>query len=130
MPNTDTLPSINKVEIKSIPKPDTEQNKPETTNTSSFIETPSPQVEIKPQPPIEKPSEPVEETKEDQPKEEEPLRSEDVEEGVMIEANNDAIENALKKHTEEKDNSMVEADEQTIIDKVLKQKKKWKKTEK
>jgi len=46
-------------------------------------------------------------------------------EGIIVEADSDAIEAALKKHTE-KDESMVEADEQTIIDKVLSQKKKGK----
>ena len=46
---------------------------------------------------------------------------------MIVKADADAIEKALKKHTEDKDESMVEADEKTIIDKVLKQKKKWNK---
>jgi hypothetical protein len=46
-------------------------------------------------------------------------------EGIIVEADSDAIEEALKKHTD-KDEAMVEADEQTIIDKVLSQKKKGK----
>ncbi|MGF3554553.1 MAG: hypothetical protein ACQXXF_04675 [Thermoplasmatota archaeon] len=47
------------------------------------------------------------------------------EERIMVEADDAAIEAALKKHKEE-DNSFVEVDEQTIIDKVLSQKKKGK----
>jgi len=49
-------------------------------------------------------------------------------EGIIVEADADAIEAALKKHVgkDDKDNSIVEADEQTIIDKVLSQKKKGK----
>ena len=48
-------------------------------------------------------------------------------EGVLVEADGDAIERALKKHKDsDKDESMVEADEQMIIDKVLSQKKKGK----
>lgn len=46
---------------------------------------------------------------------------------IIVEADSDAIEAALKKHTDNNDgNSMVEADEQTIVDKVLSQKKKGK----
>lgn len=46
-------------------------------------------------------------------------------EGIIVEADVEAIDAALKKHTE-KDKSIVEADEQTIIDRVLSQKKKGK----
>ena len=46
-------------------------------------------------------------------------------EGIIVEADSEAIDAALKKHTE-KDKSIVEADEQTIVDKVLNQKKKGK----
>jgi type IV secretory pathway VirB10-like protein len=46
-------------------------------------------------------------------------------EGIIIEADPEAIEAGLKMHNE-KDESTVEADEQTIIDKVLSQKKKGK----
>ena len=42
---------------------------------------------------------------------------------VFVKADDNAIEEALKKH-EENDNSIVEADERTIIEKVLSQKKK------
>ena len=59
---------------------------------------------------------------------EEETKTEDVEpdkkgEDVFVEADDVAIDEALKKH-EEDDNSMVEADESTIIEKVLSQKKK------
>ena len=43
---------------------------------------------------------------------------------MIVEADADAIDDAIKKHTKEDDESIVEADEQTIIDKVLSQKKK------
>jgi hypothetical protein len=46
-------------------------------------------------------------------------------EGIIVEADSEAIEAALEKHSD-KDDSIVEADEQTIIDKVLSQKKKGK----
>lgn len=49
----------------------------------------------------------------------------DFDEDMIVEADQDAIEAALKKHTKE-DDSIVEVDEQTIIDKVLSQKKKGK----
>ena len=45
--------------------------------------------------------------------------------GIIVEADSDAIEAALKKHMEN-DKTIVEVDEQTIIDKVLNQKKKGK----
>ena len=47
---------------------------------------------------------------------------------IIVEADQEAIEKALKKHSkkEEDDQSIKEADEQTIIDKVLNQKKKGK----
>ena len=44
-------------------------------------------------------------------------------EGIIVEADSEAIEEALKKHSAN-DESMVEADEQTIVDRVLNQKKK------
>ena len=47
------------------------------------------------------------------------------EEKVIIEADDAAIDAALKKHWE-REKSFVEADEKTIIDKVLNQKKKGK----
>jgi len=45
--------------------------------------------------------------------------------GLIVEADSEAIEAALKKHSD-RDKTLVEADEQTIIDKVLSQKKKGK----
>jgi hypothetical protein len=49
-------------------------------------------------------------------------------EGVIVEADADAIEAALKRHVgkEDRDDSFKEVDEQTIIDRVLSQKKKGK----
>ena len=44
-------------------------------------------------------------------------------EGIIVEADSEAIEAALKKHSEN-DKAIIEADEQTIVDKVLSQKKK------
>ncbi|KYK20159.1 hypothetical protein AYK21_01695 [Thermoplasmatales archaeon SG8-52-2] len=43
---------------------------------------------------------------------------------MIVEADADAIDEAIKKHTKNDDDTIVEADEQTIIDKVLSQKKK------
>jgi len=123
MPTTDNLPSLNKIEIKSIPKPEnieTEKTEPEKTETPK-IETPTPQVEIKPSPPIERPQ--PETTTPETPQQE--LSEE--EKTKIKNADDQAIENALKRHMGEKDEDMVQADEQTIIDRVLKEKKKWKK---
>ncbi len=48
-------------------------------------------------------------------------------EKILREADNDAIEKALKKHVDNgNDDSIKEVDEQTIIDRVLSQKKKGK----
>jgi len=49
----------------------------------------------------------------------------DDDEGIIVEADSEAIEAALKKHSDQ-DDSIVEADEKTIIDRVLNQKKKGK----
>jgi len=56
---------------------------------------------------------------------EEPKKDEDAEVGV----GDETIENTIKKHIKEEDELLKEADEHTIIDKVLSQKKKgrWKK---
>ena len=43
--------------------------------------------------------------------------------GLIVEADAEAIDEAIKKHSKD-DDAIVEADEQTIIDKVLSQKKK------
>ena len=52
----------------------------------------------------------------------------DEDEGIIVEADAETIEAALKKHAvkDDEDSNLVEADEQTIIDKVLSQKKKGK----
>ena len=48
-------------------------------------------------------------------------------EKIIVEADSEAIEAALKKRTDEEDDkSMIAADEQTIVDRVLSQKKKGK----
>ena len=77
------------------------------------------------------PSEKTEERDAFKTKEEEP-KSNDLDTGVkeedkeiLIKADDHAIETALEKN-EEKDKSIIEADEQTIIEKVLSQKKKGK----
>ena len=54
----------------------------------------------------------------------EPNKS-DMDRGLIVEADSEAIHEALNKYTE-KDNSIVEADEETIIDKVISQKRKGK----
>lgn len=73
---------------------------------------------------IEEESEKIDEKNIEEPASdnEEPDKKEE-DERIIVEADNEAIENALKKRTE-KDKTIVEADEQTIIDKVLSQKKK------
>ena len=55
-------------------------------------------------------------------------KQKEVEEGIIVEADAEAIEEAIKRHVgkDEEDDSIVEVDEQTIIDKVLSQKKKGK----
>lgn len=79
-------------------------------------------IDKKTEEPLAKSVEPPEEEKKPEEPEEEKI---DEDEKVMVEADSEAIEAALKKHTE-KNKSIVEADEQTIIDKVLSQKKKGK----
>lgn len=62
---------------------------------------------------------------EKEPKVEEEMPEEN--KGIIVEADDSAIENALKRHQESaEERSIVEADEQTIIEKVLNQKKKGK----
>ena len=68
----------------------------------------------------------------DQKEESEKEEEEEEDDAVIVKADSEAIENALKKHQkkdEDDDDTIVEADEKTIIDRVLKQKKKgkWKK---
>ena len=77
-------------------------------------------------PPLEKKEEDgvFEETEEPKPTEGEDKNKEE-EEGFLVEADEEAIDAALRKK-EERDRSMVEADEDTIVEKVLSQKKKGK----
>lgn len=66
-----------------------------------------------------------EQTVEEPTSDESETEKKEEDEGIIVEADSEAIDAALKKHTE-KDKSIVEADEQTIVDKVLNQKKKGK----
>ena len=119
-------------EIKQKPEPE-----PKKQTTPPLSQEPKPQFEPEKKkstlPPLEKPQDetvfgitepaiPNEAEKREENKEETK-----VDEEMIVKANPDAIEKALKKYTAEKDESMIEADEKTIIEKVLKQKKKWKK---
>ena len=89
-----------------------------------IIEEPKPEEPMIDEP---KPDEPmIEEPKPEEQKPDEPEGDKkEYGEDMVVEADQDAIEAALKKHTKE-DETLVEADEQTIIDKVLSQKKKGK----
>ena len=71
------------------------------------------------------PNKPEEHTAKESKSDELEKKKEEEDEGIIVEADSDAIETALEKHTG-KDKSIVEADEQTIVDKVLSQKKKGK----
>ena len=82
-----------------------------------MIDEPKPDEPMIDEPMIEEPK--PEEQKPDEPEGDKKEYGED----MVVEADQDAIEAALKKHTKE-DETLVEADEQTIIDKVLSQKKK------
>lgn len=68
----------------------------------------------------------VHEPTENEPKSDEKEIKKMEDEKIIVEADSDAIEAALKRHIHDEDSSFVEADEQTIIDKVLSQKKKGK----
>jgi len=81
-------------------------------------------------PPLEKTSESdaFEVTEEESKTESPPTDIKEEEKGFIVEADDEAIEAAIKKHgpVAKDDKSIVEADEQTIIEKVLSQKKKGK----
>jgi len=129
MPASSMTPSP----TKSTPKPPEKQVTPPPAKT-----------EFKPEePPIDKKEEtpptdmlPLEETSESdvfEVTEEEPktesstAEKKEEEKGFLVEADDEAIKAAIKKHgPAEDDKSIVEADEQTIIEKVLSQKKKGK----
>ena len=137
-----TKPTTNYTNLK--------EEKPTSEQTIQHEETPEPlEVETKteeePIPPLEKTNEPAvfEVTEEeniekdiDKKLEQETSKTtnsnttatkKEEEERILVEADSETIEAALKKHIEkDKDDSIVEVDEQTIIDKVLNQKKKGK----
>jgi len=102
----DELPPLEKTEEPAVFEITEEETKPEEINEDT------PKME-------DEPDKPPKEEKSDDEKEED--------EGIIVEAGQDAIERALKKHSDnDKDDSIVEVDEQMIIDKVLSQKKKGK----
>jgi len=101
------LPPLENTEDPAVFEITEEENKPEEINEDT------PKIEDE----ADKP--PKEEKSDDEKKEED--------DGIIVEADQDAIERALKKHNDnDKDDSIVEVDEQMIIDKVLSQKKKGK----
>ena len=124
--------SVPTPEIKQEPEPE-----PKKQMTPLLSQEPKPQFEPEkkepPLPQLEKPqdetvfgiTEPAIPNKAE--KREENKEETKVDEKMIVKANPNAIEKALKKYTAEKDETMIEADEKTKIDKVLKQKKKWKK---
>jgi len=145
MSPTKTPTETPKKEEPPIPEPKVEIKKeeietPTIENPEETIPTPEPEIKQE-EPPVEEPS-PKEETPpkiseetvfeitgEEPTKTEEPPAEEKNEKNeekakVIVAADEDAIEAALKKHTD--DDSLVEADEKTIIDRVLSQKKKGK----
>lgn len=67
----------------------------------------------------------TEEPPKDDKKSDEKTDKKEIDEGLIVEADSDAIEAALNKHNAN-DETIVEVDEQTIVDKVLSQKKKGK----
>ncbi len=118
---------------KSTPKPPEKQVAPPPVKTEFKPE--EPQIDKKEEtpptniPPFEETSESdVFEATEEEPENESATNEEKEEEkGFLVEADDEAIEAAIKKHGPvEDDKSIVEVDEQTIIEKVLSQKKKGK----
>ena len=102
-----------------------EEVKPEEPSMPS-MEDPAPPKDM---PPFEKNSEsdPFEVTDEEPKAETPPTDQNEDDKGFLVEADDKAIEDAIKKHGKSNDDrSIVEADEQTIIEKVLSQKKKGK----
>jgi len=111
-------------EKEPLSKKDVEPEKPAVFKVTEEHKNPSFDEEI-PEPPREEVSKTPDKTQE-KPKETGDEKK--MEDAIIVEADSDAIEAALKKHQkkDEDDDSIVEADEKTIIDKVLKQKKKGK----
>lgn len=137
MPTTKTKSTVSKTVSKpAAPKIEKPPVEPEIKNEMEPATISSVDVEIKepeepPAPPLEKKEDPAvfevttEESEPDKSKELEPAKKLE-DENILVSADADAIDAALKKRREEKDKTIVEADEQTIIDKVLSQKKKGK----
>ena len=123
------------IEVKSVfDEPKKENITYEKEEPAVFEVTKEDSPEPKPDKEIEKPVQDMDAKVEVKPTEETTESEESKEEieedeGIIVEADADAIEAALKKHTgknDDLDDSMVEADEKTIVDKVLSQKKKGK----
>ena len=103
-----------------------------TTTTSTTEKTTTP-----PPPPIETPEKDLQpEVKVEEEavfevteEEKQQVNQESDEKKILVAADSHAIDEALKKNREKKEEGLVEVDEQTIVDKVLSQKKKgkWKK---
>jgi len=116
-----------KAEIKDLPEPEITKNDDsdefevtdEETDKDDFQKVTSD---------ISSPFGTIKETKDEKPTvKEEKISEYGEDDGIIVEADSDAIEAALKKHVgKDDDDSIVEADENTIIDRVLKQKKKGK----
>jgi hypothetical protein len=112
---------------KSTPKPPEKQEIPPPEEVKPE-EPPMPDKKEE-TPPLEKTSESdaFEVTDEEPKTENPPADSNEEEKGFLVEADDKAIEDAIRKHGKSnEDESIVEADEQTIIEKVLSQKKKGK----
>jgi hypothetical protein len=114
------VPPLEKTEKPSIFEEPTLDNKP--IGTENEAEMPNEDIPTKSDEPIG--MEELEKPEEHDFDELDPEESED-DTGIIVEADADAIDKALKRHTL-KDKTIVEADEQTIVDKVLSQKKKGK----
>lgn len=137
LPATKTKISQSKTDSKpAAPKVEKPPVEPEIKNEMEPAIISSVDVEIKkpeetPAPPLEKKEDTAvfevttEEAEPNKPEELEPAKKLE-DESILVSADADAIDAALKKRREEKDKTIVEADEQTIIDKVLSQKKKGK----
>jgi len=121
------------------PKPIEEPPVEEPPKEEPIEKIPEPTVETPVEKPIEEPikrplnePEPMAakvEIKQDEVPEEKPTNQTPPEdEGILVEADANAIENALRRHADKSDESesFKQADEQTIIDRVLRQKKKGK----
>jgi len=119
---------------KSAPKPPEKQETPPPTNEEIKPEEPPLPDKKEEAPPTNMPpleetskSDVFEVTEEESETESPPTDIKEEEKGFLVEADDEAIQAAIKKHgPAEDDKSIVEADEQTIIEKVLSQKKKGK----